>query len=239
MLPSSGIIYQCPKKRDKIRDILFVWGKGLVLGSFLVIVTTGILPLIIGREDARQKLKELKLSQITFSDLLRINADDQTKVTPATYFTIDIPKLGALSKVKVNVDTSNKKEYEKALKEGIAHAKGTLLPGMGGGITLFAHSTDILANIGRFNAVFYRLDELEKGDEVVVWFLGERYVYRVVGSRIVEASNVEVFKQSRDGEKLFLVTCTPRGTTKKRLIVEARRLQHLTGSGPVSELDRG
>ncbi|MFH1280190.1 MAG: sortase [Candidatus Beckwithbacteria bacterium] len=221
MLPSSGVIYQRPRRRDKVKKSLSVWGKGLILGSLMVIITTGILPLIIGKEEARQKLKELKLSQITFSDLLRINADEQTKVTPATYFTIDIPKIKAKSQVQVNVNAGNKKEYEKALKEGIAHVRGTMLPGMGGGVTLFAHSTDLLANVGRYNAVFYKLDELVVGDEVVVWFLGEKYEYRVVGSFVTEASNVEVFKQSKDEEKLFLVTCTPRGTTKKRLVVEA------------------
>ncbi|MEA3355633.1 MAG: sortase [Patescibacteria group bacterium] len=221
MLPDSGIIYQRPKRRDKIKKSLSAWGKGLVLGSLMIIISMGILPLIIGREEARQRLKELKLSQITFSDLLKINANDQTKITSSTYFMIDIPKLGALSKVVANVDAGNKKEYEKALKNGIAHVKGTMLPGMGGGITLFAHSTDILANVGRFNAIFYKLDELEKGDEIVVWFLGEKYVYRVVGSQVVEADNVEVFKENKDGEKLFLVTCTPRGTTQRRLIVEA------------------
>jgi len=224
MLSSSGVIYQRVTRKAKVKRGLSVWGKGLVLGSLLIIITTGLLPAIIGKEEARRKLRELQFSQITFSDLLRIEADDQTKVTPATYFTIDIPKIGALSKVEVNVDASNKTEYKKVLKNGIAHAKGTMLPGMNGGITLFAHSTDILANVGRFNAVFYRLDELKQGDEVVVWFLGERHVYQVEGIQVVEPENVEVFKRQEGVEKLYLVTCTPRGTTDKRLVVRAKKI---------------
>lgn len=223
MLPDSGILFQRPKRRDKVKKGLSTWGKGLALGSLLVMITTGLLPVIIGKEEAKERLRQLS-SQVTFSDLLRINADEQARVTPATYFTIDIPKIGAKSFVKDNVDAANEKEYKKVLKTGIAHAKGTLLPGMGGGVTLFAHSTDVAVNVGRFNAVFYRLDELEKGDMVIVWFLGERYSYRVTGSLVTDPSDVEVFKQSSDGEKLYLVTCTPRGTTDKRLIVEASLL---------------
>jgi len=179
MLKLSGVIYKRASKKDKVKKGLSVWGKGLMMGSILVFIATGMLPAIIGREEARQKIKELKLSQITFTDLLRINADDKTKVTTATYFTIEIPKIGALSKIDANVDASDKKEYRTVLKGGIAHSAGIYLPGMGGGITLFAHSTDIAANIGRYNAVFYRLDELEKGDEIIIWFLGDKYVYQV------------------------------------------------------------
>ena len=224
MLPSSGVLYQRPRRRDKVKKGLSVWGRGLILGSLLVMIATGLLPVIIGREETRDRLKKLASSQITFSDLLRINADDQIKVTSSTYFTIDIPKIEARAYVTANVDAGDKGEYKKVLKTGIAHAKGTLLPGMGGGITLFAHSTDVLANVGRFNAVFYELDELKDGDEVIVWFLGEKYRYIVSGSRVVPPSDVVVFKQSKDQEKLFLVTCTPRGTTKNRLVVEASLL---------------
>jgi len=73
-----------------------------------------------------------------------------------------------------------------------------------------------------YNAVFYRLDELAPGDEIIVWFLGEKKLYRVTGSKILPPNNVEAFKAEKNGEKLYLVTCTPRGTTKNRLIVEAK-----------------
>ncbi len=146
-------------------------------------------------------------------------------MTPLSYFSLVIPKLGAQAQVFANVNAANKEEYPQVLKQGVAHAAGTFLPGMGGEITLFAHSTDIEANIGLYNAVFYRLDELVAGDEIVVWFLGEKHLYRVAGSRIVPASDVAAFTADKNaGEKLYLLTCTPRGTTKNSLIVEAQRL---------------
>ena len=49
----------------------------------------------------------------------------------------------------------NKNEFLPVLRKGIAHAKGTALPNeTNGNVYLFAHSTDSLLNVGRYNAVF-------------------------------------------------------------------------------------
>lgn len=191
------------------------------MGSVLVLLTTILLPFSLGKQQNYQRLKELANNQITFNDLLRLNAAETLKVTPLSYFSLEIPKIGAKAQVTANVNSGDKKEYQAVLKQGVAHAAGTYLPGMGGSVTLFAHSTDIEANVAMYNALFYRLDELVPGDEIVVWFLGEKKLYRVTGSKILPPSNVEAFKTEKTGEKLYLITCTPRGTTKNRLIVEA------------------
>jgi LPXTG-site transpeptidase (sortase) family protein len=201
------------RKRRLVKKNLTHAGRGILLGSVLVLVTTLLLPFSLGKKPTYQ--------QITFNDLLRLNAADVLKVTPLSYFSLEIPKIKATAKVTANVNSADKKEYQSALKQGVVHAAGTYLPGMGGSVTLFAHSTDIESNVGLYNAVFYRLDELVAGDEVIVWFLGEKRVYRMVGSRVVTANDTSMFRAEKNGEKLYLVTCTPRGTTKNRLIVEA------------------
>ena len=213
------VIYS--RKRRLIKKNLTHTGRGILLGSLLVLATTILLPFSLGKQQQYKRLKELTNNQITFSDLLRINAADLIKVTPLSYFSLEIPKIRAKAQVTANVNSADKKEYQAVLKQGVAHAAGTYLPGMGGAVTLFAHSTDMEVNVAMYNAVFYRLDELVPGDEIIVWFLGEKKVYRVTGSKILPPSNVEVFKAEKNGEKLYLVTCTPRGTTRNRLIVEA------------------
>ena len=205
------VIYS--RKRRLIKKNLTHTGRGILLGSVLVLGVMFLLPFSVGKKPTYQ--------QITFSDLLRINAADLIKVTPLSYFSLEIPKIRAKAQVTANVNSADKKEYQAVLKQGVAHAAGTYLPGMGGAVTLFAHSTDMEVNVAMYNAVFYRLDELVPGDEIIVWFLGEKKVYRVTGSKILPPSNVEVFKAEKNGEKLYLVTCTPRGTTRNRLIVEA------------------
>lgn len=218
----SGVIYQAPKKaRLAAKRSLRILGQGISLGAMLVIMTTGLLPMWLNRERIKEQLEELKQAQITFSDLIRVVADQPLEITEATFFTIDIPKIGAKSKVIPNVDSADKFEYGQALAQGVAHAAGTFLPGMDGSVTLFAHSTDFDANVSRFNAVFYRLDELNPGDTLTVWYLGKKYDYSVIKTRVVPPDDVSVFKPQAGEKKLYLVTCTPRGTTKNRLIVEA------------------
>lgn len=213
------IVYS--RKKRLVKKNLTHAGRGILLGSVLVLLTTILLPFSLGKQQNYQRLKELANNQITFNDLLRLNAAETIKVTPLSYFSLEIPKIEAKAQVTANVNSGDKKEYQSVLKQGVAHAAGTYLPGMGGSVTLFAHSTDIEANVSWYNAVFYRLDELVKGDEIIVWFLGQKQVYKVIGSRITGPNDVGMFRAEKNGEKLYLVTCTPRGTTKNRLIVEA------------------
>jgi sortase A len=109
------------------------------------------------------------------------------------------------------------------LQRGVAHALGTVFPGMSGNIYLFAHSTDNFWNVGRYNAIFYLLKNLVPGDEIVIFYQDKRYDYRVVETRVVEASDVSYITKSQEGqqETLILQTCWPPGTTWKRFLVIA------------------
>lgn len=139
-------------------------------------------------------------------------------------FSIVIPKIGANAKVLANVDAGNKAVYLEALKKGVAHTEGTAFPGEGGHIFLFAHSTDYFWNVGSYNAIFYLLYKLEKGDEINLFYQGERFLYRLIDKKIVEASQVEYLTRKTNKEFLTLQTCWPPGTTLKRLLVFATRV---------------
>lgn len=141
---------------------------------------------------------------------------------PDPYFSIVIPKIKAESKIIANIDAGNAKEYQPALMKGVAHAKGTVFPGMTGTIYLFAHSTDAPWNISRYNAVFYLLRELETGDMIVIFFNSKRYNYLVSEVKIVERTENDFFNQKEE-ELLVLQTCYPPGTTQKALLIFAKR----------------
>ena len=164
--------------------------------------------------------KKVKISY--FGQLVEKQIDRSIQIAPDAYFSIVIPKIGAKAKVIPNVDPSNQEEYGAALKEGVAHAKGTFFPGMKGNITLFAHSTDAPVNIARFNAVFYLLRELAEGDVVYVYFRGAKRTYRVYKKETLTASAVDSFKQQAGEEVLILQTCWPPGTSLQRILVYAK-----------------
>lgn len=139
-------------------------------------------------------------------------------------FSLVIPKIGANSTIIPNVDSSNENEFLPVLYQGVAHAKGTVFPGIPGNIYLFAHSSDNFWDVGRYNAVFYLLKDLTKGDDVVVFFENKRHNYVVSESVIVDGNDVSALVKSQEvgEERLILQTCWPPGTTWKRLLVIAR-----------------
>lgn len=161
----------------------------------------------------------------TKSQLGNIKTTTTQIITPPdTLYSIVIPKIGASSRVIINVDPSNETEYLAALKEGIAHAKGTVFPGMKGTSFYFAHSTDNFWDVGRYNAVFYLLKDLSVGDDIYLFFNNYRYNYKVTDTKIVDPNDVSalVDAQKDTEEKIVLQTCWPPGTTWKRLLVTAK-----------------
>lgn len=138
-------------------------------------------------------------------------------------FSVIIPKIGANEKITPNVDPDNEQEYLEVLSHSIAHAKGTAFPGIDGTTYLFAHSTDNFWDVGRYNAVFYLLNKMENGDDVVLFFGGKRYNYKVYDTKIVDSSDTHFIDGALgQGERVILQTCWPPGTAWKRLLIFAK-----------------
>ena len=144
-------------------------------------------------------------------------------ITPvSTDFGIVIEKINANARVVPNVNPANEKEYMQALSQGVAHAKGTALPGRKGNIYLFSHSTDAPWNIVRYNAIFFLLNKLESDDRVILFYQGRRFDYIVFDKVIAGASETHYLTHQYEDSVLTLQTCDPPGTTINRLIVRAK-----------------
>ncbi len=136
---------------------------------------------------------------------------------------ITIPKIFVDEPVIYNVDPNNHAAYTEALKKGIAHASGTSFPDAGRLGYYFAHSsTPEFRN--QYNAIFYLLGKLEPGDEVFLWHEGKRFEYRVAWTLETTPEDVSFLSQEYDKETIVMQTCWPPGTTKKRLLVFAQRV---------------
>lgn len=139
-------------------------------------------------------------------------------------YMIYVPKIEAKAPVIAQVNAGDPKDYFNALKKGVAEAAGLSVPGRRGTTYLFAHSTDNPLNFSRYNAIFYLLDKLEVGDRIEVYFKGNYYHYAVDTKEILEASDLRYLSPQYQKEILILQTCYPPGTTKKRLVVIAKRI---------------
>ena len=95
------------------------------------------------------------------------------------------------------------------------------MPGEGGNIFLFAHSSADLLTAERYNSIFYLIHHLESGDKIRVWYEGEEYIYAVTAKHLVSPSDTQYLTKPSKVETLTLMTCWPPGTTYKRLILIA------------------
>ncbi len=155
-----------------------------------------------------------------FGDFSNVGANQIVPVS--TDFGIVIEKIDANAKVIANVDPANQAEYSKALALGVAEAKGSTAPGQPGNLYIFSHSTDAPWNVARYNAIFYLLRELTKGDRVVIFYQGRRYDYIVFDKTITKPSDLTFLANRYDKPVLTLQTCDPPGTSTNRLIVRAQ-----------------
>ena len=87
-------------------------------------------------------------------------------------------------------------------------------PGGGDTIAVAGHRTT-------HSRPFYYLERLRAGDAIYVRFNGQIYRYRVVDSRVRPAGDLHI-ADAVGYERLLLTACTPRGSARYRLVVEAR-----------------
>lgn len=137
---------------------------------------------------------------------------------------ISIPKIHAQSPIIEQVNPWNEAEYQQVLKKGVAHARGTSLPGQPGTIFLFAHSSGTPWEMTWTNTIFLRLNELQKGDRIEIRRKGKQYNYIVRGKKEVDPTAVNYLLQTTRTQ-LILQTCTPIGTSLRRLLVFADPLK--------------
>lgn len=136
-----------------------------------------------------------------------------TRVSKANYdqFLLSVPKLkidGAI----VWVDSND-------LSKGLAHLPGSALPGERGNVFISGHSA--LSPIFNFKtAAFAKLQDLKKGDQIVVKANNTQYIYKVVELRVVHPSDVSVIIPPDTMNRFIsLMTCVPPGLNFKRLVI--------------------
>jgi len=210
-----------------------IFGK-LLFSLFLAILIVELGPLYWDQYSNHFTLhnyKDKNVSEVQAKDVISENKFNKLSVGEImeevkgynidSFYSIVIPRINAASNIIMNVDPYDKKAYKSALTKGVAHAQGSSVPGKGGQVYLFAHSTDSLINVSRFNAVFYKLKDLHADDEIIIYYAHRKYKYRVAETRIVESDDTSWLESKSDSEHLLLQTCYPPGTTQKRLVVLA------------------
>ena len=100
------------------------------------------------------------------------------------------------------------------LSRGPGHYAETPLPGSGRTVALAGHRTT-------FGAPFRKIDELERGDEIVVRMPYGAFRYRVFAHEIVASDDWSILRRRRF-ETLVLSACHPLWSSEQRWISYAR-----------------
>jgi len=137
---------------------------------------------------------------------------------PATPITIPTPASQpptriVIPKIDVDAPVLEGDDWE-TLKKGAGHHIGTANPGERGNVYVSAHN-DI------FGQIFRHLENLDLGDEILVYAGATPFRYVVREKRIVEPTDVSVMYPTTE-PILSLQTCYPYLVDTHRLVVIAR-----------------
>lgn len=138
-----------------------------------------------------------------------------TNTSPIERYSLSIPKIGIKEATVSTVDT--------LLSEHLVNYPGTGVPPDNGNAVVFGHSTlPQLYNQKDYKTIFANLYKTSVGDDIFVKVGEITYAFKIFSITIVEANDTSPLQQQYDNTYLTLITCTPPGTTWKRLIVKAR-----------------
>ena len=160
------------------------------------------------------------------SELKRVHRENQRIALLASAFQrkakngsavgrIEIPRIKADFVMVKGTDTAD-------LEKGPGIYSNTNFPGIAGTTAIAGHRTTYLAP-------FRHIDELRKGDRIVIRMPYARFVYRVTGQRSVLPNDVRAAVDYVGYTRLVLSACTPPFSAAERLLVYARvaRIQPL------------
>ncbi|MDP3975363.1 MAG: sortase [bacterium] len=148
---------------------------------------------------------------------------------------LKIPKLFGVETIPIsevqidNFDFSklydSENKIQEALRDGVVHYPYTADPGKFGNVFITGHSSYYPWAKGTYKEVFVLLHKLEVGDEYSIIFRGQEYRYVVREKFEIAPNDISVLEQPVDKKLSTLMTCTPVGTTQRRLIVRAEEVK--------------
>ncbi len=135
-----------------------------------------------------------------------------------------IPKLNIDVPVAFGISNS---EVDEAMNHGIAQFSvpgANAMPGQIGNLVLSGHSAGDIYSSNPYKFIFSGLERLTVGDLIYVNYNSVRYTYQMTKSEVVEPSNVAALVYDTDRPMLTLITCTPLGTSRYRLLISAEQI---------------
>ena len=144
--------------------------------------------------------------------------------------TLMIPKLNVEVPVTFGA-ASDVKSMAAAMTNGVAHFSipgASALPGEIGNFAVSGHSAGNVYESSQYKFIFSGLTRMAEGDLIYMDYEGTRYSYRVTGTNTVDPTDSAALRRianDNSGKPMItLITCTPLGTSKYRLLVYGEQI---------------
>ena len=141
-----------------------------------------------------------------------------------------IPKLNVDVPVHFGISLD---EVNDAMNDGVAHYRisgASAFPGEIGNTVITGHSAGDIYSNNQYKFIFSGLERLEEGDLIYINYNSTRYTYRMTGSNVIEPTDVAAIKIQTEKPMLTLITCTPLGTSRYRLLIFAEQISPTTSN---------
>lgn len=135
---------------------------------------------------------------------------------------------------KINVDvpvafgiSNDEKTVMDAMNRGVAQFSipgANAMPGQIGNLVITGHSAGDIYSNNQYKFIFSGLERLTDGDTIYINYQSVRYTYSVIKKETVEPSNLAALVYDTSRPMLTLITCTPLGTSRYRLLVTAEQV---------------
>ena len=137
-----------------------------------------------------------------------------------------IPKLNVDVPAHFNIanDTAT---IDNAMNHGVAQFKipgADALPGQVGNLVISGHSAGDIYSNNQYKFIFSGLERLQDNDLIYVNYNSVRYTYKVIKKQTVEPTDVAALVYPTSKPILTLITCTPLGSDRYRLLVTAEQV---------------
>lgn len=185
-----------------ITMILFVQYNSLIFGKVMAYVSPG----------------KMNSQNIVISPNADVNVSPEPRLI--------IPKINV--ETPVNYDIGNDYDSQMtAMANGVAHFAipgASSRPGQIGNTVLSGHSSSDLFDTGDYKFIFVQLDKLIEGDIIYANYQSKRYTYVVTKKEVVQPNEVNKLIYPTSKPVMTLITCTPVGTARSRLLVTAEQI---------------
>lgn len=183
------------------------------LGSILIVIGSTLF-IFVAYAKMQTYVEQKKLTE----EFTSLNFTEKTEASSKQQEPQNGDSIGMLEIPKIDLKTPI---VEGATPENIKYAVGHLpssssLNELGKTDQNFAIAGHRSYTYGQF---FNRLDELEKGNEIILTTKNKEYTYKIYQKKIVKPTDVDVIKPVTGKSILTLITCHPKYSNKQRLIV--------------------